>query len=403
MTPSQLKIEVAVTPRFDVFYSLYALTSAAPGPLEQWKEKARLRLPRDFERIAKRVAPVPLFWPLLADAVQTPAGELAFDGILDGLRGMPVDELKSNILSGIFHDHATVRSLVARKKSLRQVLTDVALPGGELLVHFGLRPYTSQSAAADAISRLLSDPNGFRDELRLILERFWRTGFRSDWNALEPALREDAERIRTASSRNDPGAFAGELNLPVTVDERAGEMKPRSGSAIKFARVDCCYIIPSAFNTRRWWAKYESKAGRMSIYFPVLSSAVSANALAGDDWQQDVPPRITAAPDRAAKINAEIVFRALGDTTRYAIASILARAPTTSADLARALKVSKPTITHHVQALRSAGLIIESAEGGSTKLTLDRNTIAAVSSAALEQLFAQTGDLTLLTTRKRRQ
>jgi DNA-binding transcriptional ArsR family regulator len=101
-------------------------------------------------------------------------------------------------------------------------------------------------------------------------------------------------------------------------------------------------------------------------------------------------------------INAESVFRALGDTTRYAIASILARAPTTSADLARSLKVSKPTITHHVQALRAAGLIAETPTSGSTRLTLSRETVAAVSDAAVEQLFSSTGDLALVTTRKRR-
>jgi DNA-binding transcriptional ArsR family regulator len=101
-------------------------------------------------------------------------------------------------------------------------------------------------------------------------------------------------------------------------------------------------------------------------------------------------------------INAESVFRALGDTTRYAIASILARTPTTSADLARSLKVSKPTITHHVHALRSAGLIAETPSGGSTKLTLNKDIVAALSGAAVEQLFSSTGDLALDTTRKRR-
>jgi len=110
------------------------------------------------------------------------------------------------------------------------------------------------------------------------------------------------------------------------------------------------------------------------------------------------PARTVAHP----AINAESVFRALGDTTRYAIASILARAPTTSADLARSLKVSKPTITHHVHALRSAGLIRETPSGGSTKLSLSRDTVAALSGAAMDQLFSATGDLALGTTRKRR-
>jgi DNA-binding transcriptional ArsR family regulator len=64
--------------------------------------------------------------------------------------------------------------------------------------------------------------------------------------------------------------------------------------------------------------------------------------------------------------------------------------------------VSKPTITHHIQALRSAGLISEMPARGSTKLSLDRETLGGVSDAAVDQLFSATGDLSLLTTRKRR-
>jgi DNA-binding transcriptional ArsR family regulator len=154
-------------------------------------------------------------------------------------------------------------------------------------------------------------------------------------------------------------------------------------------------MIPSAFNTRRWWAKYETKTGRVSLYFPILRDATAANRIVADAWD-------TRTPSSHSDVNAEAVFRALGDTTRYAIASILARAPTTSADLSRSLRVSKPTITHHVQALRAAGLIAETPVGGSTKLTLSRETVASVSEAALEQLFSSTGDLSLVTTRKRR-
>ena len=82
---SSLSIELAVTPRFDVFYALYTLTSSASTPLDAWKEKALARLPRDFERAAKRVAPLPIFWPLLADAIVE--GEVMDPGIVtDAIR-----------------------------------------------------------------------------------------------------------------------------------------------------------------------------------------------------------------------------------------------------------------------------------------------------------------------------
>lgn len=394
---ASLPIEFVVTPRFEAFYALYTLTSSAPTPLDRWKERALLRLPNDFERVAKRVAPVPLFWPLLADALQRTPGEMTFEEILSILREMPGEELKANVLSGIFHDRATVQSLVTHKKSLKQVLTSNRLPGGELLTHFGLRPYSQDSHAASAMARLLSNPASFRDELGLVLQRFWQTGFKRDWSAIEPVLRAESFHMRDLHESASLAELTRELNMPVAFDEEARELRPKAGPAVKYERVERLYIIPSAFNTRRWWAKYETAPQRFSLYFPVARDAASPNRIADHDWQAPEPSR-----QSQHTVNAESVFRALGDTTRYAIASVLARTPTTSAELSRSLKVSKPTITHHVQALRAAGLIEGEPDRGSTRLSLNRETVAALSNAAVDQLFSSTGDLALVTTRKRR-
>jgi len=390
-------VAFAVTPRFDVFYALYTLTHNAPSVLDDWKERALARLPQDFERIARRVAPVPIFWPLFADSLQRTQGEMTFDEIVSNLREMPVEDLKSNILSGILHDAETVRALVAGKKSLRQVIANEKSGGTELLGYFGLRPYDTSSDAAKTMTMLLSHPETFRDELALVLERFWQTGFRKEWSELEREMRADSFRMRDLEEEAPLEELASELKLPVSFDAKARELRPKSGASIAYERIDRCFVIPSAFNTRRWWAKYESKTGRVSLYFPIVRDATVANRVAAD-----VSDTLTSAVASHSDINAESVFRALGDTTRYAIASILARRPTTSAELSRSLRVSKPTITHHVQALRAAGLIAETPAGGSTKLSLSRATVAAVSDAAVEQLFASTGDLPLVTTRKRR-
>jgi DNA-binding transcriptional ArsR family regulator len=392
-----LPIEFVVTPRFEMFYALNILSTSAPSSLDPWKERALLRLPRDFDRVAKRIAPVALFWPLLADALQNTPGEMTFEEMLSTVRGIPAEEFKANILSGIFHDAPTVQSLTAGKRSLRQVLTSDALPGGELLTHFGLRPYSAKSDAVNAITSLLSDPASFRDELALVLQRFWQTGFNRDWAVLEPLLRAEAFHLRDLHENASLAELTRELNLPLAVIEDTQELRPKTGSAIRFDSVDRCYVVPSAFNTRRWWAKYETRAQRFSLYFPIAREAASPNRIV----EEDRPAREPVRRSQHA-VNAESVFRALGDTTRYAIASVLARTPTTSAELARSLKVSKPTITHHVQALRAAGLIEEEPGGGSTRLSLNRETVAALSSAAVEHLFASTGDLALVTTRKRR-
>lgn len=397
---ARFPLEVAVTPRFDLFYALHALTSEAPTPLDAWKVKAAARLPRDFHRLAQRVAPVPIFWPLLADALQSAPGALTFDEILSTLRSIPVNELRASVLSGIFHHRATVEALLSRKKVLAEVLRDESHPDREMLSHFGLRPYVADSPGVAALSSLISDTAAYRDDLVLVLQKFVQSGFGSEWSSVEPSLEVEAARLKRRTREIPIAELAADLRLPVTFDDSSDSMRTKSGTVVKRRQIQGCYLIPSAFNTRRWWAKYERPDGRVTLYFPVFTAVDPASTAVSRVATGSVPAEQPRS--RSAKVNAEAVFRALGDTTRYAIASILARTPTSSAELSRSLQVSKPTITHHVQALRAAGLIRETTEGGSARLTLNRETIAALSAAAIEDLFSSTGKLSLLTTRQRR-
>jgi DNA-binding transcriptional ArsR family regulator len=317
--------------------------------------------------------------------------------MLTHLRTVSAGELRRNLLSGIFHDEHTVDSLVSRKQSLDAVLSDPKLAGADLLTHFGLRSRGGNPEASATIERVLAEPDSFRDELVVVLEKFWQTVFRRDWSALEPHLRADARRLRERYDGTSIDRFAVDLKLAFSVDGQARSIKTKAGAVIAFRKIERCYFLPSAFNTHRWWAKYENKSSCFSIYLPVAGGSASPNAIV-----ETSRPAEKASARASVAIQPEAVFRALGDTTRYAIATIIARTPTTSADLARTLKVSKPTITHHVQALRSAGLILEAVDGGSSRLSLNPETVRGLSTAAFEHLFASTGDLALETTRKRR-
>ncbi len=395
---SQLRIEFGVTPRFDVFYALYIIASKATTPLDDWKDAAIDRLPRDFSKRATIVAPLAIFWPLLADAAQSVQGEISFEELVTTIRELPVGELQRNILGGIFHDDQAVDLLINESKTLKQTVAGVSSAGRELLKAFGLQPFEASSASARAITSLLKLPEPFRDGLVDVLEDFWSNGFHDDWRALEPGLRDESFRMRDIREESDPASLDVQLNLPVTMDDRDQQLRARSGDPIAYQKIERCFVIPSAFNARKWWTKYTTGSGKLVLYFPIARDIGAANRIAADQSATAI-----RESKRYVNINAESVFRALGDTTRYAIASILARTPTTSAELARNLNVSKPTITHHVHALRSAGLIRETPAGGSTKLSLSRDTLAALSGAAVEQLFSATGDLNLGTTRRKRQ
>ncbi len=389
-------ITFEVSPRFDLFYALYILADPAVSAVEQWKVHALERLPNGFEELARRVAPRPIFWPLLADALQDSDGALTFAEIIEDLGRLSPANLVANILSGIFHEPRIVRSLASGKTRLRHMAEANHGPSGRLLSHFGLRPYDPRSPSVRTISELLARPDVFRDKLVAALDEFWNSSFQNDWTVLEPRLRAESLEMRELQETLALEELTQELRLPATFDKGAREVRPKHGPAIPYDRIGHCYVLPSAFNALRWWARYETKRGLVNLYFPVFRERVAAN------FRSQSRSSATAPSSESRSLRAELVFRALGDTTRYAIASILARTPTTSAELARSLSVSKPTITHHIQTLRRAGLIQESPVAGATKLSLSREAVAALSQAAVDQLFSATGDLSLDTTRKRR-
>src|SRR4051812_35682695 len=118
-TARSVRIEFGVTPRFDIFYALYTLSSTTPTALDAWKNMAASRLPHDFAKYAARIAPLPIFWPLLADAAQSAHGEISFAELVSTISEMSPATLQRNILGGIFHDRATVESLVSERTSLK--------------------------------------------------------------------------------------------------------------------------------------------------------------------------------------------------------------------------------------------------------------------------------------------
>ena len=418
---SPFPVEIIVTPRYEVFYALYALESGGDNAYSVWRDQALERLPREYKVAAKRVAPAPLFWPLLADALRNAPGELSFDQIIAVIRTLDEGKLQRNVLTGLLHDDSAVEGLLTGKRTLKSVITSSAKGGNQLLKHFALAPYRAGSDAVKAVSSLIDDPHSFQENVAAALNLFWSSGFSADWEGLQPDLNNQANRLRKLHGRRPLTDFATEINLPVTFDIESGVVRSRSGFSAEFENIECAYLIPSAFNSRRWWAKYEKEGPSTTLYFPytlyfpLYDGTVSPNVLVSGARQAAprfyesaapepvraprLQPRTKPSPKR--NVDAETVFRALGDTTRFAIASILARTPTSSAELARKLDVSKPTITHHVQLLRAAGLITEISEGQTNRLTLDRDAIESLSDAAVDQLFASSGELSLETTRKR--
>jgi DNA-binding transcriptional ArsR family regulator len=77
-------------------------------------------------------------------------------------------------------------------------------------------------------------------------------------------------------------------------------------------------------------------------------------------------------------------FRCLGDATRIQILSLLAsqRKPLTVHQIADALDVGQPTVSHHLKQLERARFVICERQGASTLVRVNRRCVDAFPTAA---------------------
>lgn len=372
-------IQVVVSPRFEVFYALQTLASATGEHLGTWRREMARELPARLLASLADVAPSPLIWPLLADALRDSPPAATFPEMLSELRSLETHSFQTFVLGGVFKLPGAVDELIEGNTTLARTIAAEVKMQEKLLSMFGLHPYVRQAPGVAAFERIVAEPDAFRDAVVNLLASFWNAGFAGTWSRIEPQLRESARDLERAASLSRFTAFARERKLPLTIegDEIRSTTSSRRLSAKSSSTV---YLLPSAFNTSRFWAAYVDTRGRTRFFVPVLD------------------PGIT--PSAGAIVDSSLVFRALGDTTRYAMASAIARTPMTSVELARAFGVSKPTISHHVQVMRAAALLEETQSERGVVLSLDRRVLEGASNAAAREMFS--GDHTANVIRRSR-
>ncbi|MBI3925395.1 MAG: winged helix-turn-helix transcriptional regulator [Armatimonadetes bacterium] len=180
---------------------------------------------------------------------------------------------------------------------------------------------------------------------------------------------EEKERLFLSVTLDE---FLKQALLRVELDEERQVLRAvRGGYELPLANIECGYFSPSAFNDRRYWCAYEDRV----VFFPYFDPAISLSA------------RVSGPVD--PELDPALIFAALGDSTRYAIVSLLAAQPRSASDLARALELSKPTVSHHLARLRQAGLLEERYQGGSVTLTLRRSVIESLTQITLASLYGQ--------------
>lgn len=357
-----------VTPRFEIFYALRALGESSDR-IAQWRQRTETLLPKEFKGIVREVAPRPMMWALLADALRDARSDPTFAEILDAIELLDDVAFQRAILGGVFRREGTVDSLMTGEQSLADAAASEGESGNALVALLGLHPYDRSSSVPAAFNRIISEPAGYRGDVARVLNQFWNHAFSENWLTLEPRMHRIAESMRTVLGNRSLAAFAKEIKLPVAFNDRRKVVASlRSATTFPYAALSEIHVIPSAFNDTRIWGAYRDDSGPVRLYFPVFD------------------PTLLQA--QSGNSDPELAFRALGDTTRYAMAFFLAESPRTSVELARALGVSKPTISHHVQLLRAAGLLNEKATEKGVELTLNREVLEGISIAAATEMFS---------------
>ena len=360
------KVSVEVSPRFEIFYALQVLESGTGERLSAWRREMERRLPARARTEIVRVGPCPIMWPLLADALRDEPPSVSFAQIVAALNAMDDATFQRRVLGGVFKTEGAVDGLMSGRTPLKRTVALEAKTQEKLLALLGLHPFDSNNPSTFAFERIISQPSTYRGEVMNALEMFWQVGFSDTWTKLVPQMATSARAMKNAVSRKGFAAFAVERKLPASITAR-------DAAAI--------HILPSAFNISRLWTAYKDSHERTTFYIPILDTSFSL-ALEGareSDSGEFEPQAIDPA----------LVFKALGDTTRYAIATTLARTPMTSVELAKAFNVSKPTISHHVAQLRAANLLIERQGGNGVVLSLNRRFLEQTSKAAVDEMYSQ--------------
>jgi DNA-binding transcriptional ArsR family regulator len=380
--------------RYEFFYALSSVLQPESRIHPGWKQNALNKLPAEFEVKTLKLGCSSEIWPAIADTLPANRPQLNIDEMAACLQRQDAKEFSEKILLAMIHSEDIVAALVAGQTNLQTALARSPKAKQEWLTFVGLYPYDAQAPMVVAMEFLLSNPNEFKEAVLDVIELFWRFCFAETWEQLKPQIQrcaQEKERLFRSCSFDE---FARQALLRIHVDDTKELIEAvRGGYKLRYADISGCYFMPSAFNDRRYWTALSGAGGEsdVHVYFPFFDPSIVL------DTQKELPASNYLEPE----LDPALIFKALGDSTRYAIASMIARQPTHSVELAKRLCVSKPTISHHVNQLREAGLISEEYRNGCVIISLRRDVLEKLSTVAIKKLFESEAAVDLTTSRKK--
>ena len=314
----QNKIQWDIGTAYDLFVSLRALHDPDTfGVRASWAAGVRSRLPAEHRQtldLAVRQISPPLFF---VQSLPQPKNAAA---VINALKKLPPSRVLET-LSFSFQTPAAFKETLLNTRpghkwtpAERQILLDNAL----------LSEHYTQSTYLDGLQQTWSERDAFGTKLVKALEAYIDNFFAEEEQRILPVLKQGLSHAQMR---------AGSLALPVLLEELS--------NGVRIDKIDSYSKIVLAPSF--WGSPY------------MFLEKLSADALM---------VVFGARPDSMAIIPGDIVpdalirsLKALSDATRLRILRYLAQSPRTATELSRALRLRPPTVLHHLNQLRMAGMV----------------------------------------------
>lgn len=304
---------------YDLFVSLYVLHRPATfGLRPSWAAGVRSRMPgaqRDFLEKVHSFLPVPLSWLYLL-----PAEAKTTAGALNALAQLPAAERLPSLL--ITADTSVEANNALNRVALRQTWTSAEQEVLRAALHE--RGIQTRPGTISNLCEVWSDLSASGEKYLQALTTYYHVFFQEEETRIRPSL---------TAAQAEAQDMAHELPVQQLLETLSnGVHFDVASSVTQIVLVASYWASPLVFY------KHLPPETLLVVY----SRRGAAQSLVPGD---STPPGLVAA------------LKAMADPTRLRILRYLAEGPLTPSQLARRLRLRPPTVTHHLNTLRLAGLV----------------------------------------------
>jgi DNA-binding transcriptional ArsR family regulator len=379
--------------RLELFLAAWSLASDRAQLHSEWRHQGRRALPGTYWAAEAALGGTAEIWLLAAAAPGAAPLDLTPIELVHRIERRPAGAVLTAMLAALLGDPGLARRVAVGGITLPRALASLPHPRLLALSSMNFEPSNPDHPLWVALSRFVADPPAGQRALVSGLEAFRETLFEPLWHPLAEAEAKRAASMAAEIGNGDWSGLGHRLGLGVEFDIKAGAIRQVTGGARSdMARLGKLMFLPSSFNEPHWWF-IDQEGEHSTAWLPFLDSRLGPEPAHDDGFPQGEPlepiKRSGSARSRLATTGSDValIFRALGDATRFAMAHLLARRAMPAVELARQLHLSKPTVTHHLHFLRDAGLIEEQGDSGRKLLGLRRDALEALSSRTIQRLF----------------